>query len=354
MTKELLKMIKVSILGITGYAGIELFRLLKQHSQVEIINLVSNSKAGQRLEDVYPQFTDLGGEILKEYNKEEIAKSSDIVFLALPHGISQDRVAELYNLGLKVIDLSGDYRYQEKDEYETWYGLEHKYPQLLKKAVYGLVELKRKEIKKASLIANPGCYPTASLLGLLPLTKDKLLKKDSIIIDAKSGVSGAGRSLKQATHFTEVDESIKAYNITTHRHTSEIEGVLGEVLLEKKLQVNFTPHLVPMKRGILATIYVELQENIAENELIDLYTNYYKNDYFVKILSDNHLPETKYVTGTNFCHLALKLDSRTKRLIIISAIDNLAKGAAGQAVQNMNVMFGLDEKIGLMATGVFP
>ncbi|MDI3547139.1 MAG: N-acetyl-gamma-glutamyl-phosphate reductase [Halanaerobiales bacterium] len=346
-------MLKVSIIGATGYTGIELLRFLIRHPQVEIKNLVSHSQAGRRITDIYPQFKGAGDFTLMDYDPEVIS-GSDLVFTALPHGISQQVVAEIYQLGIKVIDLSGDFRYRDISRYESWYELEHNYPELAREAVYGLVELKREEIKEAGLIANPGCYPTASLLGLIPLVKEEVVKRDSIIIDAKSGVSGAGKALKEPLLFNEVDESLKPYGVTSHRHTSEIEAVLEEFSPGgKEIKISFTPHLVPMKRGILATIYADLEVNISEEELINLYFKYYPAGGFVQVLPGK-IPQTKYVVGTNYCHLGIKVDSRTNRVIIISAIDNLGKGAAGQAIQNMNVIFGLPEDTGLKATGIFP
>ncbi len=345
-------MIEVSIIGITGYAGIELYRLLHQHPRVKVKHLVSNSKAGEKLADIYPQFAGEEEIILHEYDPEQVT-DSDLVFTALPHGVSQEIVGELYRKDTKIIDLSGDFRYQKVARYEKWYGVEHKYPKFLSEAVYGLVEINRKKIKRASLVGNPGCYPTASLLGLMPLIKQNIIRKETIIIDAKSGVSGAGKGLKKTSHFCEADESIKAYKITNHRHTSEIESII-EKFSGHKTTVSFTPHLVPMKRGILATIYFNLKQELKETELIDIYKEYYTGDEFVRVLSDSRVPETKYVVGTNYCHLGIRVDSRNKRVVVVSAIDNLGKGAASQAVQNMNIMFGFSEKCGLEATGIFP
>ena len=266
--------------------------------------------------------------------------------------MSQDIVAELYEKKVKVIDLSGDYRYKDKNRYEKWYEIEHKYPKLLNERIYGLVEMNKEKIKNANLIANPGCYPTASTLGLLPLMDKDFVDYNSVIIDAKSGVSGAGKSLKRVTHFSEADESIKAYGITTHRHTSEIESNLEEFSKKEKINVSFTPHLIPMKRGILATIYVNLKTDFEESNLKNIYRKFYNNSYFVKIMDST--PDTKYISGTNFCHIGINFDPRNSRMIITSAIDNLGKGAAGQAVQNMNLMFGLKEETGMEGKAVFP
>ncbi|MFW6269535.1 MAG: N-acetyl-gamma-glutamyl-phosphate reductase [Bacillota bacterium] len=343
-------MIKAGVLGTTGYAGIELVRYLKVHPEVDLAHLISNSESGKKLAEIYPNFISFN-KSLEEYDID-ILKKLDIVFTALPHGVAQDIVAELRENKIKVIDLSGDFRYKDAERYEKWYDIEHKYPELLQQRVYGLVEMNKAQIDQSELIANPGCYPTASTLGLLPIVNEPYTDIDSIIIDAKSGVSGAGKSLKRVTHFTEVDESVKAYGITTHRHTSEIEANLEEFTEENKINLSFTPHLIPMKRGILATIYIDLNSNIEEKEIVNKYKEFYQDSYFVKILDST--PDTKYVAGTNFCHIGINVDKRISRLIITSAIDNLGKGAAGQAVQNMNILFGLQEETGMEGTAIFP
>ena len=362
---------KVSIIGATGYVGIELMRLLHEHPEVEIKDLVSKSSAGQSLVDIYPQFR---GSSLNDYQLKAMGDfepaESDLIFTALPHGISQNIVGEIYGKGTKIIDLSGDFRYHDVDIYEEWYGVEHQHPELAEKAVYGLVELNRKKIKDADLIANPGCYVTASLLGILPLLKFSKADLSSIIIDAKSGVSGAGRSLKQNLLFTETHNSMKAYSPGVHRHSSEIEYIAnqflgGEYELEagtlnfdrsaedSRAQILFTPHLVPIKRGILATIYLNLSEGSSQAEILEHYQQAYNKEEFVEVLVDL-LPEIKSVAGSNFSQIGFKYDHRTERLIIVSVIDNMLKGAAGQAVQNMNVIFGYPENTGLKATALFP
>ncbi|MFW6035684.1 MAG: N-acetyl-gamma-glutamyl-phosphate reductase [Halothermotrichaceae bacterium] len=345
-------MIKASIIGATGYVGVELLRLLNNHKRVKIDSLVSRSSAGKRVSDIYPQFKGNIDYQLKSFNINEL-KKSDIVFTALPHGVSQDIVAQLHHEGIKIIDMSGDYRYQDKNIYEKWYKIDHNHSQLLKKAVYGLAELNREKIKNAEIIANPGCYPTASLLALIPAVKANLVDKDFIIVDAKSGVSGAGKSLKEHLLFNEVDENIKAYSINNHRHTSEIENILQVVSSKENIKISFTPHLIPMKRGILSTVYMKLLNNVTEDELINIYKNTYDKTGFVKILTKT-VPQTKYVYGTNYCHLGVKLDQRTNRLVVISAIDNVGKGAAGQAVQNMNIIFDFPEDMGIKTTAVIP
>ncbi len=353
-------MIKASIIGVTGYTGIELLRLLNQHREIEVKYLVSSSHSGKKMTDIYPHFQGANNYKLEEYNPDKLV-NNDVVFTALPHGIAQNFVAELNQLGVKVIDFSGDYRYHDTTIYENWYGIKHSYPEIASKAVYGLVELNREKLKGAELVANPGCYPTASLLGLIPLLKEDLIDEDLIIIDAKSGVSGAGKAVKEGLIYNEVEGSIKAYNINTHRHTSEIENIINEINTQGEnsfekvpnIKISFTPHLVPMKRGILATIYTRLNKSFDQQQLVELYQDYYPEHGFVKVLM-NGAPETKYVVGSNYCHLGINYDSRTNRVIIISAIDNLIKGASGQAIQIMNVMFGLSEKMGLEGTAIFP
>ncbi|MFW6381170.1 MAG: N-acetyl-gamma-glutamyl-phosphate reductase [Bacillota bacterium] len=343
---------KVSLVGVTGYTGIELFRLLQSHPSIQINQLFSRNHAGEDIADIYPQLSGVYSQQLVEFSPEAVAPE-EIVFTALPHGISQEIVAELRQQGNRVIDLSGDFRYRDQKVYEEWYQREHNYPELLQEAVYGLPELKRKQIKQAKLVANPGCYPTASLLGLYPLLEEGLLQPETVIIDAKSGVSGAGKSLKRVTHFVEADENVGAYSPTGHRHTSEIEGLMAEYT-GGFTGIAFTPHLIPIKRGILATIYTKISGSIGGKALIGLYRQFYDDEPFVHLLTGDNLPQTHSVMGTNRCQLSLALDQRSGRLKIMSAIDNLGKGAAGQAVQNLNLMAGFDEELGLTETGIFP
>ncbi|MEJ6951545.1 N-acetyl-gamma-glutamyl-phosphate reductase [Natronospora cellulosivora (SeqCode)] len=347
-------MLKVTIVGATGYVGLELLRLLNNHPKISDIRLISKSSAGNKLIDLYPQFRNskYNDKKLENYS-DSIIKSSDLVFTALPHGVSQDMVANINKLGVKIIDMSGDYRYQDTNIYRQWYNNEHKYSDLASKAVYGLTEYKKEEIKKAEIIANPGCYPTASLLATLPLLENDLIDQNSIIIDAKSGVSGAGRSLNHSLLFNEVNETLKAYNIATHRHTSEIEYILSELSNYKNLKLIFTPHLIPIKRGILATIYADLKSDIQESEVLKIYKNTYRESDFVQVL-ESSFPEIKYVLGSNNCQIGIKVDARTRRVIVISTIDNMVKGSAGQAIQNMNLIFGYPETTGLEATAVLP
>ncbi len=343
-------MLKAGIVGITGYAGVEIYRLLKHHPEVDDLYLVSHSKAGQDLSDVYPQFA--AGSRLEKYDLEKL-KKCDIVFTALPHGVSQDRVAELRGANLKVIDLSGDFRYKNQSVYEKWYNQEHRYPELLQESVYGLVELNREQLQKADLIANPGCYPTVTILGLYPLLKKVRVRKGSIIVDAKSGISGAGSSPGKTTHYCEIDENVRAYGIGIHRHTSEIEKNMEYFTGLKDLKISFTPHLVPMKRGILSTIYADIDEDISEKQLKNYYQEIYGECEFIDLLEGDS-PDTKHVYASNYCQIGINFDTRTSRAVVVSAIDNLGKGAASQAVQNMNVMFSFAEKCGLESRGIFP
>lgn len=339
-------MAEIAVLGATGYTGIELVRLLSGHQAAVPVFLSSESYAGQKLSDVHPQFHGLVNLKLDLLDVDDIPSSVELVFCALPHGKSASIVSALLEKGFRVIDLSADFRLKEAGLYSEWYSLEHPYPSLLDKSVYGLPELYGDEVKTAGLIANPGCYPTSIILALAPLLRENLADSESIIIDAKSGVSGAGRAPKQQFHFPDCSENFKAYRVASHQHTAEIEQELGR-LAGKGLKVTFTPHLVPMARGILSTIYLELNENKQEKALRELFEEFYSNCSFVRVLPDGFMPETRYVRGSNYCDLALKADRRTGRLVVISAIDNLVKGASGQAVQNMNLMLGWPEDTGL-------
>ncbi len=339
-------MIKTAVLGATGYTGIELIRLLKGHPMAEPVFLSSESHSGKKISEVHPQFRGQVDLVLQSSEVERIPLSTDLVFCALPHGESMAKVVALRGNDFRVIDLSADFRLKKKELYRDWYALDHRGEALLTEAVYGLPELNRHEISEAKLVANPGCYPTAVILALAPLLHHKIIKTGPIIIDAKSGVSGAGRAPRQPFHFPDCTENFKAYKVAEHQHTPEIEQELGRIGGENVL-ITFVPHLVPMVRGILCTIYVELNRPSGEDELRSLYHDYYCQSAFVRIYEENILPETRFVRGTNFFDLALKIDRRTGRLLIIGAIDNLVKGASGQAVQNMNLMFGLAEKCGL-------
>ncbi len=346
-------MIKAAIIGATGYTGAELVRILSQHPNVEIVALSSRSYAGTPYNQVYPhllKYTDLE---CTELDLEQITSIADVVFTALPHGLSMDYAEAVLSQGKKLVDLGADFRLQQADQYQQWYKTEHKAPNLLKEAVYGLPEIYREQIKNASLVANPGCYPTTAILGLAPLLTNKLIDVHSIIIDSKSGVSGAGRGLSLKTHYGEVNENFAAYAVAAHRHTPEIEQEL-EKLAGEKLKISFTPHLTPMTRGMLSTIYAGLSTQMDSKQLYDLYRDYYQDEHFIRVLPPGILPKTKALTGSNYCDLAVVSDPRTGRVIVLSAIDNLVKGASGQAVQNMNILFGLEENTGLNMVGLYP
>ena len=345
-------MINVGIVGATGYAGEQLVWLLHNHTDVEIKFLCSNSFVDISYDTIYRNY--FGHMNFTCISMQEVYNQLDdidLLFLAMPHGKSFEITKTALSKGKKVIDLGADYRLKDKDIYEEWYKVHHEALDLLSIAVYGLPELNRDKIKTANLIANPGCYCTASILALAPLVKNNLIDIDSIIIDAKSGVSGAGRGAVTSNIFCECNESIKAYSIATHRHTPEIEQVLSE-LNSKDIKLTFTPHLTPMNRGILSVCYSKLIENISEESLFKIYKEFYEDEFFVKILDTP--PETKYTKGSNLCHISLKLDKRTNTVIVVAALDNLIKGAAGQATQNMNIMFGLKENAGLEFPAMIP
>ncbi|MEW6540839.1 MAG: N-acetyl-gamma-glutamyl-phosphate reductase [Bacillota bacterium] len=347
-------MIKVGIVGSTGYTGAELVRLLTRHLHVELAGLTSRSYVGEHYWRVYPHlknYTDLQCE---ELDLPRLVDRADVLFTALPHGHSMDVAREVLSQGKKLVDLGADFRFRDQAVYESWYRVPHTAAELLPHAVYGLPEVNREAVRGAALTANPGCYPTASILGLAPLLAGGLIDPGGMVIDAKSGVSGAGRGFSLKTHFAETNENFQAYNVGMHRHTPEIEEQLGR-LAGRELTVTFTPHLVPMVRGILATIYTRPAAALPDrDELYELYADYYREEPFVRVLLPGVLPQTKAVAGTNHCDLAVVPDPRTGRVIVLAAIDNLVKGASGQAVQNMNLMFGLDETTGLMSPGLYP
>lgn len=346
-------MIKASIIGATGYTGSELVRILSCHPEAELVALTSQSYVGQKISDVFPHLGAVTGKICTEQDVPKVAGESDVIFTALPHGLSVPIVKEALEQGTKVIDLGADFRLDDKAVYEKWYKVTHEAPELLQEAVYGLPELNRKAIAGARVVGNPGCYPTSVMLGLAPLLKQGLIQLDSVIIDAKSGVSGAGRGANLGSHYSEVNENIKAYNVAAHRHIPEIEQELSKVAGEQ-VTVSFTPHLTPMTRGMLSTIYATPSKKVNAGEIQALYRQFYENEYFVHVLEGGELPQTKWCWGSNHCFIGVVLDQRVNRLIVVSAIDNLVKGASGQAVQNMNIMFGLPEKTGLEMAGVYP
>ncbi len=346
-------MIKAGIIGATGYAGEELVRILLRHPDVEIVWYGSRSYVDQPYADVYRNFFKLVEADCFDDDLPQLAKEADVIFTATPQGYLASVMTEELLGQVKFIDLSADYRLKDVQVYEQWYKIEHKSPQFLEEAVYGLCEIHREDIKKARLVANPGCYTTCSILTAWPLIKEGLIDADTLIIDAKSGVSGAGRSAKTANLFSEVNESIKAYGVTTHRHTPEIEEQLS-LAAGRPLTLSFTPHLVPMNRGILVTAYATLKEGVTEQDLRDALEKQYQNEPFIRILPKGVCPETRWVEGSNYVDINVLVDKRTNRAILMGAIDNLVKGAAGQAVQNMNLMFGLSETAGLDLVPLFP
>lgn len=346
-------MIKVGIIGSTGYAGQELVRILLQHKEAEILMFGSQSYKDKKYYEAYRNMFKLVDNVCSDGSVEELAKEVDVIFTATPNGYCSSIINEDILSRTKVIDLSADFRIKDIDNYKEWYGIEHRSFSYVNEAVYGLPETNRELIKKARLIANPGCYPTCSILTLAPLLKENIIDKDSVIIDAKSGTSGAGRGAKVDNLYCEVNESMKAYGVGTHRHIPEIEQELAKAA-GSPMYINFTPHLVPMNRGILVTAYASLNKAMTEEEVRDIYEAYYKNENFVRILPKGIFPETRWVEGSNYLDINIKIDPRTNKVIMIGAIDNLVKGAAGQAVQNMNIMFGLEENAGLNLIPLFP
>ena len=346
-------MIKVGIIGSTGYAGNELVRILHGHQDAEITWYGSRSYVDRKYADVYQNMFQIVDDVCKDDNMQALAEEVDVIFTATPQGFCASLLDEAILSKVKIIDLSADYRIKDVATYEKWYGIAHQSPQFLKEAVYGLCEVNRKDIKGARLLANPGCYTTCSILTIYPLAKEGLIDMNSIIIDAKSGTSGAGRGAKVENLFCEVNENMKAYGVTTHRHTPEIEEQLGYASGEQVL-LNFTPHLVPMNRGILVTAYATLKPGVTEEEVRNAYEKYYAGEKFVRVLQPGVCPQTKWVEGSNYVDVNVKVDPRTNRVVMMGALDNLVKGAAGQAVQNMNLMFGLDESEGLDLVPMFP
>ncbi|MDF2928719.1 MAG: N-acetyl-gamma-glutamyl-phosphate reductase [Anaerospora sp.] len=343
---------KVSIIGATGYTGEELLRLLSSHPQAEIVAITSESQTGAAISEIYPHLQPFyDHKLVSMQQLDDIAAQSDVVFIALPHGHAMEAGKKIVAKGAKVIDLGADYRFRDTSVYEKWYKLPHTHKEA--KAVYGLTELYRKDVKGATIVGNPGCYTTASILAVAPLLKQQLIEPNSVVIDAKSGVSGAGRSLGLNSHFTEVFENVKAYNIAGHRHTPEIEQALGDIA-GSEIFINFTPHLIPVARGILSTCYGTLKSGVTPAQVDEAFNSLYQEEYFIRLLGRGGYPATKNTRGSNFCDIGWHIDPRTNRVIVVSAIDNLVKGAAGQAVQNMNVMFGLDERLGLTQAPLYP
>ncbi|MDD3339114.1 MAG: N-acetyl-gamma-glutamyl-phosphate reductase [Lachnospiraceae bacterium] len=346
-------MVKVGIIGATGYAGAELVRLLINHKDVEIKWYGSRSYIEKPYAEVYQNLFQIVEDKCLDDNMEELAKQVDVIFTATPQGFCASMVTEDMLQQTKIIDLSADFRIKDVTTYEKWYNIEHKSPQFIDEAVYGLCEINRDQVKEARLVANPGCYTTCSILSIYPLCKEGLIDTSTIIIDAKSGTSGAGRGAKVDNLFCEVNESMKAYGVTTHRHTPEIEEQLGYAAGEKIL-LNFTPHLVPMNRGILVTAYATLKKDVTYEEVKAVYDKHYEKEKFVRVLDKDVCPQTRWVKGSNYVDVNFKIDERTNRIVMMGALDNLVKGAAGQAVQNMNLMFGFEESEGLESVPMFP
>lgn len=345
-------MLKVGIYGASGYTGQELLRLLIRHPEVEIVALTSRKFKGVHVSDVFPVFKGLTGRKFMDASPNDVADLSEVVFLALPHGVAMEAVPVFLEAGKKVIDLSADFRLRDVALYEKWYR-KHTVPHLIKEAVYGLPELYRDDIKAVKLVANPGCYPTGVILGLAPVLKEGWIDISSIIVDSKSGVSGAGREPQIGSLFCEVDEGFNAYKIGQHRHMPEMEQELG-FLAGSDIKISFTPHLLPINRGILNTIYATLQKDVSTADLIDLYKGFYEGEKFIRIYKAGTFPNVSSVRGSNYCDIGLTVESRVRRVIIVSSIDNLIKGAAGQAIQNMNLMCGLSEDTGLELVPLFP
>ncbi len=345
--------LKIAIVGSSGYTGGELYRILLYHGKAAVTAVTSEKSAGKPITAIFPHLAGLTDLVCEPLAPDIIAEKADLIFLALPHVTAQEAAFRFHQLGKKVIDLSADYRLTDPTVYEKWYEHGHQYPGLLQSAVYGLPELHREKIKKASLIANPGCYPTSAILGLAPLLKNQAVNLKSLVIDAKSGVSGAGRSASLAHHYPEVNEGLMAYKIGTHRHTPEIEQELS-LLAGSPVTVSFTPHLIPINRGILTTIYAGFSKQQDSEQLHALYEKFYRGEPFVRILPLGQYPNVRNVRGSNFCDIGVYADARTGRAVVVAAIDNLVKGASGQAVQNMNIMTGLDETEGLKFAGLFP
>ena len=344
-------MIKVGIIGATGYAGSELVRLITQHPKAELVTMTSQSYAGQEYKEVYSNYSHLDY-VCEEEHIEEMAEKCDVIFLALPHGVASKKINADILSKTKIIDLGADFRIQDVDVYEKWYTT-HYSKDILPEAVYGLCEINRDKIKGKRIVANPGCYTSCSILSLYPLVKEGMIDLSSIIIDAKSGATGAGRGLSLGNHYCELNESVKAYKVASHRHTPEIEEQLS-IAAGQDIVLNFTPHLIPMDRGILATCYATLNKKYTYDDIRKAYEKHYCNEHFIRLTKEGVFPETKWVKGSNFVDIGFTVDERTNRVIVIGALDNLFKGAAGQAVQNMNIIMGIEETTGIDYVPIFP
>lgn len=350
-----MKKINVGLVGVTGYTGMELTRLLEGHSRFELVSVTSRAEAGKKLHAIYPflQGMPSGEIVITEPDPELLAAKCELVFLAVPHKTAMEIAAVLLEKGLKVVDLSADFRLRDQEIYEHWYKCQHTQPQLLETAVYGLPELYAPAIREAKLIANPGCYPTSSILGLYPALKHGMVDTKGIVIDAKSGATGAGRKAAVGTLFCEVSDSFRAYGLPTHRHTPEIEQEIS-VIAGDDITVSFNTHLLPINRGILSTIYTTLVQDMTLDDVHAMYEEAYREHPWVRVLPAGVLPETRHVRGTMFCDIGLVVDKRTNRLIILSAIDNLCRGASGQALANANLMCGVDLQEGLRLAPLMP
>ncbi|MEI6445368.1 MAG: N-acetyl-gamma-glutamyl-phosphate reductase [Nostocales cyanobacterium ELA583] len=349
-----LRRVPVGIVGASGYGGVQLVRLLMDHPEVEIVYLGGESSAGKSFADLYPHFGNIVNLPIEAVEPDIIASRCEVVFLSLPNGLACKIAPQLIEKGCKVLDLSADYRFSDLKTYTTWYGTERSDRTLAATAVYGLPELYRDRIAEANLVGCPGCYPTASLLALSPLLKQGLIVPETAIIDAKSGTSGGGRQAKVNLLLAEADNSLGAYNVGSHRHTPEIEQICSE-LAGHEVTIQFTPHLIPMVRGILATVYASMRDpGLVRDDLITIYSAFYRNSPWVKICNSGTYPQTKWACGSNNCYIGIEVDPRTGRVIVMSAIDNLIKGQAGQAIQCMNLMLGWDETLGLPKVGFYP
>jgi N-acetyl-gamma-glutamyl-phosphate reductase len=346
------KMIRIGIVGASGYTGVELARLLCGCPDVKLTVATSRQYNGKKLAEVYPNLAGLVDIVCEDLPTDELAGRADLFFTAVPHQTAMAIVPDLIRAGKKVVDLSADFRLHDAAVYEKWYQ-KHTAQEYLAEAVYGLPELHRQQIAGARLVANPGCYPTSVILGLAPLLQAGVIESDSIIVDSKSGASGAGRAAQTGTLFCEVADGFKAYKVAAHRHTPEMEQEISG-LCKKPVTISFTPHLLPISRGILSTIYAKLVKAVTDAEVFELYQSFYKDEVFVRLCPPGAFPATQFVRGSNFCDIGFKIDDRTGRVVVLAAIDNLVKGAAGQAVQNMNLMCGLPETTGLLAVPLFP
>ncbi len=345
-------MIRIGIVGASGYTGVELARLLCSCPNVKLTVATSRQYKGKKLSEVYPSLAGLVDIVCEDLPMEELVHRADLFFTAVPHQTAMAIVPELLQAGKKVVDLSADFRLHDGAVYEKWYQ-KHTATEYLAEAVYGLPELHREQIAPARLVANPGCYPTSVILGLAPLLRAEAIEPETVIVDSKSGTSGAGRSAQTGTLFCEVTEGFKAYKVAAHRHTPEMEQEISK-LCGRPITISFTPHLLPISRGILSTIYAKLVKPITDDEVYRLYREFYQDEFFVRLCVPGVFPATQFVRGSNFCDIGFKTDSRTGRVVVLAAIDNLVKGAAGQAVQNMNLMCNLPETKGLLAVPLFP